>query len=104
METAQAVFNQAVLYGTALYGQCPGYGFWGGGGQPGWFWYSGGHFMMIPLFIVLIVVVYLVARNYGGKRPLQATQETPLDIVRRRYASGEITKEQYESLKADLKA
>ena len=29
-------------------------------------------------------------------------EETPLDIVRRRYAAGEITREQFEQLRRDL--
>lgn len=31
-------------------------------------------------------------------------EETPLDIIKRRYASGEITREQFEQLRHDLVA
>jgi putative membrane protein len=95
-------YNQMVHYGTSLYGQCPGYGYFGGGGPGGYMWYPG-HFMMIPLFILLVAVVYLVARSARHQHEVHAVPDTPLDIVKRRYARGEITKEQYETLKTDLK-
>jgi putative membrane protein len=62
-----------------------------------------GHFLMIPLFILLVYAVYLAARNHRYRHDGHADLDTPLDIIKRRYAKGEITKEQYESLKTDLK-
>ena len=62
-----------------------------------------GHFMMIPLLIVLIVAVYLIARKSGHKHEDHAGLDTPLEIIKKRYAKGEITKEQYENLRTDLK-
>lgn len=101
MDTASAAYSQLVQYGMGLFGQCPGYGYYGGGPM-GHFWY-GGHFMMMLLFILLIVAVYLIARNARSRKSLSGPTETPLDIIRKRYAKGEITKEQFENLKNDLK-
>jgi uncharacterized membrane protein len=35
-------------------------------------------------------------------RPPTPTSESALDIVRRRYAAGELTREQYEQMRRDL--
>ena len=51
------------------------------------------------LFISAIVLfVSLVTRSAGWA----AKHRTPLDILKRRYARGEITREQYERMKDDL--
>jgi putative membrane protein len=102
VNTALAAYNQFVQYGMGLFGQCPGYGDYGRGGPMGYYWY-GGHFMMMLLFILLVVAVYLIARNAHTRKSGGEATETPLDIIRKRYAKGEITKEQFENLKNDLK-
>lgn len=55
--------------------------------------------MLIWIF-VLFVFLYFVFRMVG-KSDIQKS-ETPRDIIDRRYASGEIDKEEYERLKKDL--
>lgn len=55
--------------------------------------------------IILIVIVWAVVRFTGGGQSRQlppASYETPLDILKKRYAKGEINKEQYEQMKKDL--
>lgn len=55
--------------------------------------------------IILIVVIWIVVRFAGGGQSRQlppASHETPLDILKKRYAKGEINKEQYEQMKKDL--
>lgn len=101
MNSIMETYYQVLQYGTALYEGCPGYGYFGGG-PGGYMWYHG-HFMMIALFILLVAAVYLVARYAGSRKGVSASSGTPLDIIKLRYARGEITKEQYESLKTDLK-
>lgn len=101
MNSIMETYYQVLQYTTALSGGCSGYGYFGGG-PGGYMWYHG-HFMMIALFILLVAAVYLVARYAGSSRRASATSDTPLDIIKIRYARGEITKEQYESLKTDLK-
>lgn len=58
------------------------------------------------VFWVLIIggVVWLVqslARGTGSS-PILPQGESPLDILKKRYARGEITKEQFEGMKRDL--
>lgn len=80
-----------------------GYGPMGMGG-PGGRWFMmhngfGGMFMWI-IFIGLIgLLIYLIARaSKGGDR----MAETPLEILKKRYARGEITKEDFDRMKKDI--
>ena len=45
----------------------------------------------------IALVVFLVRRTGGGSRNESATE-----ILKKRYAKGEITKEEYESMKKDI--
>jgi len=65
-------------------------------------WFGGG--WMIIFWIGLIVgasflVKYLVDQNRGGSG---SKESTPLDVWKRRYAAGEIAKEEFEQKKKDL--
>ncbi len=60
------------------------------------YWGMGWGMWIIPLLIILIV--YLLFRNNSQNK----NQETPLEILKRRYAKGEVTKEEYEQMKNDL--
>jgi putative membrane protein len=66
-------------------------------------WGMGFGWIFMALFWVLVVlgVVFVVqtAARRGGP-PEKA--ETALDILRKRYAKGEITKEEFEKMKDDL--
>jgi putative membrane protein len=64
--------------------------------------WGGDLFMWILLLVVIGVVVYLLV-NRSSKQPfLSKDEETPLEIIKKRYANGEITKEEYEDMKRDL--
>jgi len=63
----------------------------------------GGIFMWLIFLALIVFVVYIFiirARKSDGLGP--PPQETPLDALKKRYAKGEITKEEFESLKKDL--
>jgi mono/diheme cytochrome c family protein len=64
--------------------------------------WSGGWIMWLVSSILVIVLVYLLVRSLGagGSRP--TSSETPLDILKKRYARGEITKEQLDEMKKNL--
>jgi putative membrane protein len=82
---------------------------------PGWGHMGGyyGIFMYVYMFIWLVVlagVFYLIIRlirslasSAGPVNRDDAFRETPLDILKRRYAAGEITKDQYDRMREDLK-
>ena len=61
--------------------------------------------MWLIIIIVIAVVVYLVYnRNVGAGGSLGERRERPMDILKTRYAKGEISKEEFERLKRDLEA
>ena len=78
---------------------------------------------IFPLFMfcILIVVAIILVRRYGGlqqainaifsRMPMQSDSgeasieqqsETALDILKKRYAKGEITQEQFEEMKKNI--
>jgi len=72
----------------------------------GWGWQGMGFGWVFPfiLLIVLIVVVVLLVRGsgYGRSQDGGGHRETAREILDRRYASGELTREQYEEMKRTL--
>lgn len=74
-------------------------GFYNGGmmGSFGW----GGMLLMGLLLILFVIILIILIRRFMGK-PMSKSKETPLDILNKRYALGEITKEDYERIKAEL--
>lgn len=67
---------------------------WHGGWMGGmhWFWW---------VFWVVFVIVLVWAVTRTSSPPQQ--QETPLDVLERRYAEGEISTEEFEERKSRLK-
>jgi putative membrane protein len=65
-------------------------------------YWGGGVVMWLLLLVAVGVLVYFLvkASQAGGLRP--TLPETPLDILKKRYARGEITKEQFDQMKKDL--
>jgi putative membrane protein len=57
--------------------------------------------MIISWILVIIVVVYLI-RYLGRGQTRSEKEETPLDILKKRYARGEIAKEEFDRTKKDL--
>jgi putative membrane protein len=79
------------------------------GSGPGWdhmMGYSGygGMFMWLIWIIIAGVVIYLFVNRIKGTGILKdPSTERPEDILKRRYARGEITREEFEKLKRDIK-
>ena len=67
---------------------------------PHMMWWGGGWYGMIfgPLFMVLVIaVVVLLVRWAGGLGQATAlSHRTPLDILKERFARGEIDKDEFE--------
>lgn len=84
-------------------GYGPGHG-WNGGMGPGWMWGRPGIWMVIGMlsWVLLIVgvvllVIWAVLRFTTGRTG--KVEESALDILKKRYARGEIGREEYEEKK-----
>ena len=63
----------------------------------------GGLIMWILTLILVGVVIYIVLQSSRVKGGLFGDErETPLDILKKRYARGEITKEEFDRVKREL--
>lgn len=71
---------------------------WGGG----WSGMIFGPLMMILVLALPVVAVVLLIRWLGGSRGSASPGQTPLDILRERYARGEIDKEEFEERRRTL--
>lgn len=71
------------------------------GGWHGWFF---GPLMMILLIgLIVAAVVFLVRRGDGQEGSSdQSRSETPVDILKKRFARGEIDKEEFEERRRAL--
>jgi len=91
-----------MMFLADIAGDCmEGVSHWGTGG---WIWMG---LMMLAGIILIAVVVYLVLKGTSSSQTQGAYtapwhRETPLEIAQRRYASGEITQEEFERIKKDL--
>ena len=81
-----------------MYGFYNGYGGWGAGSMMGWF---GGGIVMILFWILFIGLIAWIAREASGRHSHHSSSSA-LDILKERYAKGEIDKEEFESKKKDL--
>ncbi|MBM3713061.1 MAG: SHOCT domain-containing protein [Actinobacteria bacterium] len=71
------------------------------GGLMGWVGMIFGFIFFLAIVIgVILLIVWLVRRS--GYSVTEKTSSHFLDILKERYAKGEITKEQYESMKKEL--
>jgi putative membrane protein len=77
---------------------------WGDYGSGIGFWFGFGWLLMIVFWVLVILgVVYLVKLIAGTGTKKEATKdEMPLEILKKRYAKGEITKEQFDQMKEDI--
>ncbi len=79
--------------------------------QP-WMWHWGGMWIF-PMIMLVVVIIFLFVffGRWGGRPPWWGPgghhreggeSETALEILNKRYAKGEITKEEFEQMKKDI--
>ena len=73
---------------------------WGGG----WGWGLFGFLHMFLWWILIILGIVVLARWLGSSGPRHGSRDSALDILRERYARGEIDKAEFEARKRDLAA
>lgn len=94
---------------ASLFVSCTNGGSYGPQGPGGWghmMYYGfgyGGMFMWIIFLIVIGLLIYFIVQGQKLKGQTPTQNENHLDILKKRYAKGEITKEQFETMKEDLK-
>ncbi|MCF7794430.1 MAG: SHOCT domain-containing protein [Candidatus Cloacimonetes bacterium] len=54
---------------------------------------------MLIIWIVILVGLFLI---FKGKLNIGDRQDSPINILKTRYANGEISKEEFEQMKKDL--
>jgi putative membrane protein len=66
----------------------------------GWGWWGGllTSFVGIAFIVLVVWAIVRVTTHHNSE-----AKQTPLDIAKERYARGEITKDQFEQIKKDLK-
>lgn len=61
--------------------------------------------MWLILIIVAVIVIYFVLNRNKNRETLDdSKRESPMDILKKRYAKGDITKEEFDRLKRDIEA
>ena len=78
---------------------------WGGGSMPAWGWaWMGMGWLTMVLFwgAVIWTVVWVVRRLSDRPQAESGEQPSALEIVRERYARGEISRDEFEQLRGDL--
>lgn len=61
--------------------------------------YWGMHIIWWVIWVILIIWIFATPWDIPGQR---TKNETPLDLLKKRYAKGEISKEEYEDIKNTL--
>ena len=74
-----------------------GYGWAGGGG----FWMLGGLLLMIGVIVLVVWAVTRVSRD-GPSPAGDSSRPTPNEILRQRFARGEITEQEFEQARKVL--
>ena len=65
----------------------------------------GGMFMWLLLILIAGVVIYFVINRSKRTGNLSdSTKESPTEILKRRYANGEISKEEFDRLKKEIES
>ena len=73
-----------------------------------WQWHLWVFPMFMPIFWIVIIglCLYFVFGRRGAPKPWESGRspegETALDILKKRYAKGEISKDEFEQMKRDI--
>jgi putative membrane protein len=94
----------SLVFGLISGGQYGGWGMMGPGMMGGFGWVFGPIFMVLFWGLIIWGIVALVrgVSRPSGSDSAPPTADSALEILKRRYARGELNKEEYEEKKKDL--
>jgi putative membrane protein len=98
------VFVILFMFPVFAFADVEGCGFTWGWNQMMNFGYGGGMFMMFIFAIVIGLIIYFIITNTKSNRYTGGFSETSLDIIKERFAKGEITEQEFEKMKKTLKS
>ena len=92
---------------TVAYAHGPGEGYRIGPWMMNWGHGMGWWIFPLVMIVIMLIICFLFMGRRGWRSPWcdsgeQKDSETPLDILKKRYAKGEIGKEEFEDKKKDL--
>lgn len=81
---------------------------WGWPHMMSWDWMSwrwGGMFGIgLLALIVILALIFVVFQRYRiSPEPVKRTGDTPMEVLQKRYAKGEISRDEFLKIKEDLK-
>ena len=82
---------------------------WGWSHMMPWGWMNWGWGCMIGIgligLIVVLALIYLVFQNtrFSSDSGRRTSDDRPLEILQKRYAKGELSRDEYQKMKEDLK-
>ena len=97
------VFVILFMFPVLAFADVESCGFMWGWNQMMNFGYGGGIFMMFIFAVVIGLIIYFIITNTKSNRYTGGFSETSLDIIKERFAKGEITEEEFEKMKKTLK-
>jgi putative membrane protein len=65
-------------------------------------WLVFGWLFMILFWVAIVLLIIWLYKQIRGPTPQVPRGETALEVLKKRYASGEITKDQFKEMKAEL--
>lgn len=73
----------------------PEYFCWGG-------WGVFPFIMPLVMFVVVMTILYFAFRRGGDRPPWRNDSVTAIELLKKRYAKGEVSREEFEQIKKDL--
>lgn len=70
----------------------------------GHMWGIGGGIMMFIFWVAIILIIAWAVKESGGSCHERFNKRSALDILKERYAKGEIDKKEFEEKQKDLRA
>jgi|Deesub1362A_J573_1020465.scaffolds.fasta_scaffold00151_23 putative membrane protein len=79
------------------------WGYGGGYGMMGYGWAIFSWIFFIVFWVaIILLIIWLYKQIKGSDTRHTSPAETPLEILKKRYARGEITREQYEEMRKEI--